>query len=141
MIPKNNTTRRIAGVYQPLRPPWAAPFRRDLSAATASAQDEANCAQRRQQRDSSRLRHRGNPARRRVVGIGAVAVIAYVILRLSASVVAFIGTAGMNAITKVMGFLLLCIGIQFIVNGVLGIATDPAIVRSIRDAAAGSPAR
>jgi multiple antibiotic resistance protein len=42
----------------------------------------------------------------------------------------------MNALTKVMGFLLLCIGIQFIVNGVLGIATDPAIVRSIRDAAA-----
>jgi len=75
------------------------------------------------------------------VVIVAVAVIAYVILRLSASVVAFIGTAGMNAITKVMGFLLLCIGIQFIVNGVLGIATDPAIVRSIRDAAAGSPPR
>jgi multiple antibiotic resistance protein len=49
--------------------------------------------------------------------------------------VAVIGRTGMNALTKVMGFLLLCIGIQFIVNGVLGIATDPAIVRSIRDAA------
>jgi multiple antibiotic resistance protein len=36
-----------------------------------------------------------------------------------------------------MGFLLPGIGIQFIVNGVLGIATDPAIVRSIRDAAGG----
>ncbi|MEI6506159.1 MAG: MarC family NAAT transporter [Planctomycetota bacterium] len=70
------------------------------------------------------------------VGIVAVALIAYVTLRLSGSIVAVIGRAGMNALTKVMGFLLLCIGIQFIVNGVLGIATDPAIVRSIRDAAA-----
>ena len=31
----------------------------------------------------------------------------------------------------------LCIGVQFIVNGVLGIATDPAVVRAIRDAAVG----
>jgi len=29
----------------------------------------------------------------------------------------------------------LCIGIRFIVNGILGIATDPAIVRRIREAA------
>jgi multiple antibiotic resistance protein len=41
----------------------------------------------------------------------------------------------MNALTKVMGFLIVCIGILFIVNGVLGIATDPVIIRSIRDAA------
>ena len=70
------------------------------------------------------------------VGIVVVALIGYATLRLSGSIVAVIGRAGMNALTKVMGFLLLCIGIQFIVNGVLGIATDPAIVRSIRDAAA-----
>jgi multiple antibiotic resistance protein len=69
------------------------------------------------------------------IGIVAVAVIAYLTLRVSGSIVAVIGRTGMNALTKVMGFLLLCIGIQFIVNGVLGIATDPAIVRSIRDAA------
>jgi multiple antibiotic resistance protein len=70
------------------------------------------------------------------IGIVIVALIAYATLRLSGSIVAVIGRSGMNALTKVMGFLLLCIGIQFIVNGVLGIATDPAIVRSIRDAAA-----
>ncbi|MFM7207190.1 MAG: MarC family NAAT transporter [Planctomycetaceae bacterium] len=70
------------------------------------------------------------------VGIVVVALVAYATLRLSGSIVAVIGRSGMNAVTKVMGFLLLCIGIQFIVNGVLGIATDPAIVRSIRDAAA-----
>lgn len=69
------------------------------------------------------------------IGIVAVALIAYVTLRASGSIVALIGQVGMNALTKVMGFLLLCIGIQFIVNGILGIATDPAIVRRIREAA------
>lgn len=68
------------------------------------------------------------------LGIVATALVAYVTLRLSASVVSLIGRSGMQAVTKIMGFLLLCIGIQFIVNGVLGIATDAALVRSIRDA-------
>jgi len=31
-----------------------------------------------------------------------------------------------------MGFLLLCIGVQFIVNGAIGIATDPELLRLIR---------
>ncbi|MEX0671078.1 MAG: MarC family NAAT transporter [Pirellulales bacterium] len=69
-----------------------------------------------------------------MLGIVAMAVIAYVTLRLSGSIVRVIGQVGMTALTKVMGFLLLCIGIQFIVNGVLGIATDPVLLRSIRDA-------
>ena len=68
-----------------------------------------------------------------MLGIVAMAVIAYTTLRLSGSIVRVIGQVGMNALTKVMGFLLLCIGIQFIVNGVLGIATDPVLLRSIRD--------
>ena len=41
----------------------------------------------------------------------------------------------MNAMSKVMGFLILCIGIQFVVNGVLGIVQDPTVIRAIRDAA------
>ena len=68
-------------------------------------------------------------------GIVAVALLAYATLRASGSIVAIIGRSGMNALTKVMGFLLLCIGIQFIVNGVLGIATDPTLIRRIREAA------
>jgi multiple antibiotic resistance protein len=68
------------------------------------------------------------------VGIVAVAAISYLTLRLSEPIVAAIGRNGMNAVTKMMGFLLLCIGIQFIVNGVLEIATDPAIIGSIREA-------
>jgi len=68
------------------------------------------------------------------IGIVAVAGLAYLTLRLAEPLVRAIGRNGMNAVTKMMGFLLLCIGIQFIVNGVLEIATDPVIIRSIREA-------
>ncbi len=69
-----------------------------------------------------------------ILGILLVAAITYATLRLSERVVGVIGINGMNALSKVMGFLILCIGIQFVVNGVLGIATDPAVIRAIRDA-------
>jgi multiple antibiotic resistance protein len=69
-----------------------------------------------------------------ILGIIVVAIITYVTLRLAERVVRVIGTNGMNAVTKVMGFLILCIGIQFVVNGVLGIASDPVFLRSIRNA-------
>lgn len=69
-----------------------------------------------------------------ILGILVVAAITYATLRLSERVVGVIGINGMNALSKVMGFLILCIGIQFVVNGVLGIATDPAVIRAIRDA-------
>lgn len=69
-----------------------------------------------------------------IIGILTVAVIIYVTLRLSSQIVRVIGQTGMNALTKIMGFLLLCVGIQFIVNGVIGIATDPVLLHGIRDA-------
>lgn len=68
-----------------------------------------------------------------ILGILVVAAIIYSTLRVSTRIVLVIGPTGMNALTKVMGFLILCIGIQFVVNGVLGIATDPALLRGIRD--------
>lgn len=70
-----------------------------------------------------------------IMGILVVAGITFVALRLSEHVVRVIGANGMNAMSKVMGFLILCIGIQFVVNGVLGVATDPAVIHAIRDAA------
>ncbi len=69
-----------------------------------------------------------------ILGIVVVAFVAYGTLRLSERVVKIIGANGMNALSKVMGFLILCIGIQFVVNGVLNIATDPTLLRGIRDA-------
>lgn len=69
-----------------------------------------------------------------ILGIVVVALISYLVLRISSRIVLVIGINGMSALTKIMGFLLLCIGIQFVVNGVLGIATDPELLRSLRDA-------
>jgi len=67
-----------------------------------------------------------------IVGIVIVAVISYVTLRLSGRLVRLLGVNGMNALTKFMGFLLLCIGVQFVVNGIVGVATEPALLRVIR---------
>jgi len=69
-----------------------------------------------------------------ILGIITVAIITYVALSLSERVVTVIGTNGMNALSKVMGFLILCIGIQFVVNGVRGVVTDPELVNTIRRA-------
>jgi multiple antibiotic resistance protein len=66
-----------------------------------------------------------------ILGIAVVAVISYFTLRLSGQMVKLVGANGMNALTKFMGFLLLCVGVQFIVNGVINIATDPTLLQSI----------
>lgn len=69
-----------------------------------------------------------------IAGIVTVAFITYIVLRLSGRIVNLIGPVGVNAMTKIMGFLIMCIGVQFVVNGVLGIATDPELLRGIREA-------
>lgn len=66
-----------------------------------------------------------------ILGIVSVAALSYATLRLSGKIVTVIGVNGMNALSKIMGFLILCVGIQFVVNGL----TDPDLVRAIRDAA------
>ncbi len=71
-----------------------------------------------------------------ILGILFVAGVTYTALRLSGRIVQVIGVNGMSALTRIMGFLLLCVGVQFVVNGVTGIATDPVLLRSIRDALA-----
>ncbi len=68
-----------------------------------------------------------------IIGILVVAGIIYSTLRVSTKIVRVIGVTGMNALSKVMGFIILCIGIQFVVNGVLGIVTNPDLLRGIRD--------
>ncbi len=72
-----------------------------------------------------------------IAGIISVALIAYLVLRLSGRIVHFIGPVGVNAMTKIMGLLIMCIGVQFVVNGVLAFVTDPELLRGIREALAG----
>jgi len=53
----------------------------------------------------------------------AVTLISYIILRLSSKIVSHVGATLINAITKMMGFILLCIGVQFILDGLIAIYT------------------
>lgn len=69
-----------------------------------------------------------------IAGIVVVAALTYLVLRLSTRIIGFVGPVGLGAMTKIMGFLIMCIGVQFVVNGVLGIASDPELLRGIRAA-------
>jgi multiple antibiotic resistance protein len=66
-----------------------------------------------------------------VLGFVIVAIVSYLTLSLAGRIVQLIGANGMSALTKIMGFLIFCIGIQFVVNGVINIATDPAVVQAL----------
>ena len=66
-----------------------------------------------------------------VLGIVIVAIVSYLTLSLAGRIVQLVGANGMSALTKIMGFLIFCIGIQFVVNGAVNIATDPAVVQAL----------
>lgn len=57
------------------------------------------------------------------IGIAITAVISYLVLRAATKLNQLLGTTGMNAIARIMGFLLVCIGVQFVINGVLNIVS------------------
>lgn len=44
-------------------------------------------------------------------------------LRSSGAIMRLVGKGGIEAISRLMGFLLVCMGVQFIINGVLEIIT------------------
>lgn len=69
-----------------------------------------------------------------VVGIGMVALISWLVLRVSARVVGALGASGMQALTRIMGFLLICVGIQFIVDGIHDILASPEFWAPILEA-------
>ncbi|MCG7326827.1 MarC family NAAT transporter [Achromobacter sp. ACRQX] len=62
-----------------------------------------------------------------VVGVAPIIVFAllgllfWVCLHFAGRIVAVIGKSGVEAISRVMGFLLVCMGVQFVINGVLEI--------------------
>lgn len=72
-----------------------------------------------------------------VLGIGLVAFVSWLVLRGSARVVRVLGATGMNAMGRIMGFLLICVGIQFIVDGTHDVLTSPVFWEPILDAIRG----
>lgn len=55
------------------------------------------------------------------IGIAITAAISYVVLKAATRLNGLLGATGMNAIARIMGFLLICIGIQFVINGILDV--------------------
>jgi multiple antibiotic resistance protein len=66
-----------------------------------------------------------------ILGMLLVSVVVYFTLRLSTRMVGVLGVSGLLAMTRIMGFLILCVGVQFVVNGVVGVASDPVLIRAI----------
>jgi multiple antibiotic resistance protein len=60
------------------------------------------------------------------IGIAITAVICYVVLRAATKLALKLGANGVNAIARIMGFLLICIGVQFVINGVIDVAAGIA---------------
>jgi multiple antibiotic resistance protein len=52
------------------------------------------------------------------IGIAITAVISYAVLHAATRLNTMLGKTGMHAIARLMGFLLICIGVQFVINGI-----------------------
>ncbi len=71
------------------------------------------------------------------VGILLVAGLSLVVLRSAGRVVALLGVTGLNALTRIMGFLLVCVGIQFVGIGVVEALSSEDLLGRLIDAAQG----
>jgi multiple antibiotic resistance protein len=66
-------------------------------------------------------------------GIALVACLAWITLHFSVAIVRFVGDSGMQALTRMMGLLLVCIGIQFVITGILEGLTGEVMTALLRD--------
>jgi multiple antibiotic resistance protein len=53
-----------------------------------------------------------------IVGMAATLVFSYGVLRAAGAMVRFLGREGIDAMTRIFGFLLICIGMQFLLTGI-----------------------
>ena len=53
-----------------------------------------------------------------IVGMVVTLVISFVVLRAATEMVRFLGPSGLDAMTRIFGFLLICIGMQFLLTGI-----------------------
>jgi len=67
-------------------------------------------------------------------GLLIVAVSSWLVLRAAERFNRLLGVTGMIALTRLMGFLMICIGVQFIINGLMVIVADPAVWTGLAEA-------
>ena len=66
-------------------------------------------------------------------GIVLVALVSWATLHFSGEILDFLGTTGMNALTRIMGLLLVCVGIQFVATGFLEGLTGERVTGMLRE--------
>lgn len=59
-----------------------------------------------------------------VVAFTTIAVVVWMVLRLAGPMQRALGKSGIDALTRIMGFLLICIGMQFLINAAFTLAGD-----------------
>lgn len=60
-----------------------------------------------------------------VVSFVLISLLSWGVLKLAGPVCRLLGESGIDAMTRVMGFLLICMGMQFCINGIKEVAQDP----------------
>jgi multiple antibiotic resistance protein len=69
-----------------------------------------------------------------IVGIGLVAFTSWLVLRSSVKVVAYMGVTGVTVLTRIMGLLLVGIGVQFVFSGIIEPLLSDRIIGAIMEA-------
>jgi multiple antibiotic resistance protein len=64
-------------------------------------------------------------------GILLVSFVSWLVLRSARRIVALLGPTGMTALVRVMGFLLVCVGVQFVGLGIVGIISHPEVLGAV----------
>lgn len=73
------------------------------------------------------------------IGIVIVSAISWIVLRYAPRIVDFLGRTGVNALTRLMGLVLVCIGVQFVVTGVVDLVTTQASAAAVSGVAGAAP--
>ena len=60
-----------------------------------------------------------------VTAFALMSIFSWGVLKLADPVCKILGATGIDAMTRIMGFLLVCMGMQFCINGVKEVAQDP----------------
>ena len=71
-----------------------------------------------------------------IAGIALVAFTAWLVLRSSVQVVAYMGVTGVMVLTRIMGLMLVGIGVQFVFTGVFEAVASDAVIQTLVDAVA-----
>lgn len=65
------------------------------------------------------------------IGIVLVAFTSWLVLRSARRIIYLLGPAGLIALTRVMGFLLVCVGVQFIATGIIDMLSDEVTLGAV----------